>query len=416
MNFDKRYLIVSGAVLVQSVVIGCVFAYGVFFTLLESEFGWSRTLLSSATAVSFLGMGVIAIVAGRLTDQYGPRGVLVFAAVCTGAAYLLLYFLSSPWQLFLIYGLLVSVGLGVHDVVTLSTVARWFPGRRGMMSGIVKVGAACGQMTIPILAVALITAVGWRSSFAVLGAGALVLLLLAAWLVGIKPDAGAVAGTRSTKLQNTASAVTAMPGLTFPQARKARQFWTLCTMQFFSFSCLTTIPTHIVPHGIDSGMTTATAATLLSLIAASSIAGRLLVGHSSDKIGGKSAFIVCLAGLGLSLIALVFIVQPAYLFGFAIVYGFSHGGLFTVVSPTVAEYFGMRAHGVIFGAIVFSGTLGGAVMPVITGMIFDRSGSYMLAFTLMATMAAVSLLLATTLKLPSGIASVNAVRPANTPV
>jgi len=200
---DKRYLIVVGAVLVQATTIGCVFAYGVFFTVLEAEFGWSRTLLSIATSIAFFNMGVFAILAGRLTDRFGPRGVLIFTALSTGLAYVLMYFLSAPWQLLAIYGLLVSLGLATHDVVTLSTIARWFPRRRGMMSGIVKVGAAFGQMSVPVLAVILIAAVGWRSAFLILGIGAACLLVIAAMLVGIKSVGNDSADGRNNSLADS---------------------------------------------------------------------------------------------------------------------------------------------------------------------------------------------------------------------
>ena len=387
----RRYLVVLGALLVQSVTIGCVFAYGVFFPVLEDEFGWSRTELSSATAFAFLCMGCLAIVAGRLNDQFGPRGVIVVSGFCTGTAYLLMYFLSEPWQLFLIYGLLVGVGLAAHDVVTLSTVARWFPKRRGIMSGVVKVGTAVGQMLVPLAAVALISSVGWRLSFVVLGLCAVVLLMVAAWLIGIKPEQVRVAERKPSA---------PVSGLSFKQARRTRQLWILCAMQFFFFASLTTIPTHIVPHGMDGGMTAAAAASVLSIIAGSSIFGRLLVGQLTDKVGGRVAFVICLAGLFCSLASLLIIKNASMLYVFALCYGFSHGGLFTVVSPTIAEYFGMRAHGVIFGAIVFFGTLGGSSMPVMTGMIYDRYGSYDIAFIVLTVMAAASLILATVLGRP----------------
>lgn len=399
MKSDKRYLIVLGALLVQSVTIGCMFAYGVFFPVLEAEFGWSRTLLSGGTAVGFLSMGILAIVAGRFNDLYGPRWVIMVTGACTAAAYMMLYFLSFPWQLFLIYGVLVGIGLAAHDVVTLSTVARNFPNRRGIMSGVVKVGAACGQMLVPVLAVALIAAIGWRSTFAMMGVFALLLLMLAAWLIGLKQNTAAVAVISPESVRSEAT----VTGLTFTQARKTRQFWIFCAMQFFFFSCLTSIPTHIVSHGLDSDMSAAAAATLLSVIAGSSIFGRLLVGLFADKTGGRPAFVICLAGLCMSLASLLFIVDPLYLYAFALLYGFTHGGLFTVVSPALAEYFGMRAHGVIFGAIVFFGTLGGSGMPVITGLIFDVRGSYDLAFIIMATMAGLSLVLAIFLGSPVGI-------------
>lgn len=392
---DKRYLIVVGALLVQSVTIGCMFAYGVFFTVLESEFGWSRTQLSTATALAFLSMGFMAIVVGRLNDQFGPRWVIAVTGSCTGIAYLLMYFLSSPWQLFLIYGVLIGIGLAAHDVVTLSTVARWFPRRRGVMSGVVKVGAAGGQMLVPLVAIALIATAGWRLAFVVLGLCAIVLLLVAAWLIGLKPSVA----RHSTK------PVEVVSGLSFAQARRTRLLWLLCTIQFLFFACLGTIPTHIVPHGVDSGMSAAAAATLLSVIAASSVLGRLLVGLSTDKLGGRTAYVICLAGLTLSLASLLFIQKPVMLYVFALLYGFSHGGLFTVVSPAVAEYFGMRAHGVIFGTIVFFGTLGGSSMPIITGMIFDKLGSYSMAFIILSAMAAFSFVLAVFIDRPAVSAS-----------
>ena len=408
---DKRYLIVVGAVLVQATTIGCVFAYGVFFTVLEAEFGWSRTLLSIATSVAFFNMGVFAILAGRLTDRFGPRGVLIFTALSTGLAYVLMYFLSAPWQLLAIYGLLVSLGLATHDVVTLSTIARWFPRRRGMMSGIVKVGAAFGQMSVPVLAVILIAAVGWRSAFLILGIGAACLLVIAAMLVGIKSVGNDSSDGRNNSLADSrveplvhplaqplddtqsGSADGRTDGMAMPEARKSPEFWLLCAIQFFFFGALVTIPTHIVPHSIDSGLSAASAATILSTIAASSIAGRLLIGGFVDRIGGKRIYNFCLLFLFCSVVSLLFIENVQYLYAFGVLYGFSHGGLFTVVSPTVAEYFGMRSHGAIFGVVVFTGTRGGSLLPIITGLIFDKLQSYQWAFILLAALVLISFLL-----------------------
>ena len=383
---DKRYLIVAGAFLVQGVVIGAVFSYGVYFTELEAEFGWSRTLLSAATSLAFMSMGLMATFAGQANDRVGPRRVITVAALCTGLAYVLLCFLSSPWQLFVIYGTLVAVGLATHDVVTLSTIARWFPRRRGLMSGVVKVGTACGQMLVPLLVVFLISTVGWRQSFLVLGISAGMLMLVAAWLMGVTPVENVLQQHQQSR-----------DGSTFATARKNSSLWILCAIQFLAFSSLTTMPTHIVPHALDSGMLPAAAASLLTVIAFSSIAGRLLVGTTVDRAGGVKAYSVCLALLFASLLFLLFIMQaqmkePRWLYIFCLVYGFAHGGVFTVVSPIVAEFFGMREHGKIFGLVVFFGTLG-SVMPVLTGRVFDVYGSYFPAFCLLAVMALTAMVL-----------------------
>jgi len=373
---DQRYLIVAGAVITQAVIIGCMFAYGVYFTELEAEFGWSRTYLSAATSLGFLSMGILAAFVGQISDRYGPQRVIAVGGVCTGIAYVLLSFLEQPWQLLLIYATLVGIGLAVHDIVTLSAVARWFPRRRGLMSGIVKVGTALGQMTVPILAVFLIATFGWRASLVWLGVGAGVLVLIASVLMGVKP---AVSGVSDQGVSAT--------GVSFKDAKRDSTLWLMCAVQFFFFSSLTTVTTHIVPHAIDSGFSSSAAAGVLTFIAGSSVFGRLFIGFGVDRLGGKAAYLLCLTLLTASLVLLIFMAKPLYFYIFAVVYGFVHGGLFTVVSPAVAERFGLREHGKIFGLILFFGTIGGALMPIVAGHVYDLHNSYSPVFIVMAGMA-----------------------------
>ena len=157
-----RYLVVTGSSITQFTVIGLLFSYGVFFKELELEFGWSRTMLSSCTAIAFLSMGLLAILGGRLTDKYGPSIVLGISGVLFGLGFALISQISEPWHLFIIFGLFIGIGLSTHDVATLSTIAHWFPKGRGLITAIVKVGTAFGQMLLPIIAAILIINYGWR--------------------------------------------------------------------------------------------------------------------------------------------------------------------------------------------------------------------------------------------------------------
>ena len=374
---DPRYLTVFGACLTQFTVIGLLFSFGLFIKEFEAEFGWSRTLLSSATSLSFLMMGILAMAGGRLSDRFGPRPVLAVTGVIYGLGFALISQVTAPWQLFLIFGTFLGLGLGTHDVVTLSTVARWFRGRRGIMTAVVKVGTAVGQMTLPPVIAFLILAFDWRTAVIVMGLTAAVLLVIAA-LSMAKPPAASEAGQDS------------QTGTEFAVARRGRIFWTLCALQFLFFPTLMTVPLHLPVHGMDLGMSAPQAAVLLTVIGAASVAGRLMVGGLIDRIGGRNGYLLCFTALIISLVSLAYVETTGVLYLIVAAYGFGHGGLFTVVSPTVAEYFGMRAHGAIFGTVLFFGTVGGSVGPIVAGWVFDQTGSYFLAFLGLAALAVTS--------------------------
>ena len=378
---NTRYIVVLGAGLTQFCIIGALFSYGLLIKEFEVEFGWSRTLLSLSSALATMTMGVLAIAGGSLNDRFGPRRVLSVTGLCFGLGFILLGQISEPWQLFLLFCTLIGLGLGTHDVVTLSTVARWFERHRGIMSGVVKVGTALGQSAIPPLMALLIATYGWRSAVTVLGAGAMVLLLAAALMMQNPPRAPSTPDTVHED------------GSSFATARRSRIFWTLCLIQFLFFPTMMAVPLHIAVHGIDLGMSKPLAAGLLSVIGGASLLGRLAVGGLVDRIGGKRAFLFCFVMLTGSLITLINTSAHLPLFITMAFYGFAHGGLFTVVSPTVAGYFGMRAHGAIFGTVLFFGTIGGAIGPVAMGWIFDVTGSYQLAFLGLAIASGFGLLL-----------------------
>ena len=177
---QSRYLVVVGACVTQFTIIGLLFTFGLFFKIFEAEFGWSRTLFSACSSLAFFMMGLLAIVGGRLTDRFGPRLVLSVTGLAYGLGYALMSQVSAPWQMFAIFATLIGMGLGTHDVVTLSTVARWFGARRGTMTAVVKVGTAVGQVILPMLVAFLIAGLGWRTAVVAVGAVAALLLFAAA--------------------------------------------------------------------------------------------------------------------------------------------------------------------------------------------------------------------------------------------
>ena len=384
------YNIVASGFGIQAIGIGTFITFGIFFKPLLADFDWSRATLSGAQSLVLLIAGFLGILVGRLNDRFGPRVVMTVAGFFFGLGLLLMSGLNNVWQLYLFYGVVVGIGLSSIDIIPLSTIARWFVRRRGMMTGIAKVGTGTGQLVIPLVASMLIAAYGWQTSYIIIGAIAMVLLISIGQLLrrdpagmGLLPD-----GDKESQAESSKPAET---GFYLQEALRTRQFWTICLAYLATMFCLLTIMVHIVPHATDIGISSTTAAGILSAIGGISMAGRFVTGIAIDRIGNRLSMIICFILLILALLWMQLARELWMLSLFAVVYGFAHGGLFTVISPIVAEYFGMCSHGVLFGIIVFSGTVGGAVGSVLAGRIFDITGSYNLAFWMCTTLGAVGL-------------------------
>jgi MFS family permease len=399
------YHIVAASFVIQAVCIGPLFTYGVFFKQFQAELGWSRAIISGASSLAFFIMGAGGILAGRLNDRVGPKIIMIASGTSLGLGYLLMAHMQAPWQLYFLYGIMVGIGFSTHDVITLSTVARWFIKRRGMMSGIVKVGTGAGQLLVPLIAAALIGAYGWRQAYMIIGATALVILVAAALVLrrdpadkGQFPDGNSVSG-------NGTPAASTDHSIPLKKAVRKGSFWTLCIAEFTIFFCLLTMVVHIVPHATDLGLLPATAAGVLATIGGVSMVGRICMGIANDKIGGKRSLTICFIILLSGLLWLQIADRAWMLFLFAAVYGFSHGGFFTVMSPLVAELFGIGSHGLLFGLVLFSGTIGGTIGPVLAGRMFDVVGSYQGVFWLLIGLALSGLVLITLLKFPQRVGS-----------
>jgi MFS family permease len=277
-------------------------------------------------------------------------------------------------------------------VITLSTVARWFPRRRGLMSAIIKVGTGCGQMVVPVFVALLIAAYDWRVACQVFGVVALVILFACAQFMRRDPGSAA-ASLEPSPAAGDPRPERAAPDLAYRTALRLPAMWLLCAAQAMVLACLGTVTVHIVPHAIDLGLSRASAASLLATIGGVSLLGRLTVGATIDRIGGRRALLTCYCLLFAALIWLQFADTPWMLFVFAAAYGIAHGGFFTAISPTVAELFGTRAHGALFGTVLFFGSLGSALGPLSAGAVFDAFGSYRLAFGALCLLAATGFLL-----------------------
>jgi len=391
------YIVVLAAFGIQAVAWGLCSTFGVFFNPLLIEFGWTRAMISGAFSLCFLILGFISIIVGGLNDRFGPRMIMVVCGFFVGLGYLLMSQLNTIWQLYLFYGVIVGIGMSGMDVLSLSTIARWFVRRRGMMSGIVKAGAGIGMVIMPPIASWLISSYGWRTSYFIIGIIALALVILVAQFLRRGPAQMGQLPDGEEEV-NIGCLNSADGGFSFQEAIHTRQFWMLCVIFLLVGFCVEAIIVHIVPHATDLGISAVSAASILAVIGGVSIIGRFVMGSAGDRVGNKPAYLICFGLLSVALLWMQLARELWMLYLFACVYGFAHGGFFAVISPWVAELFGLSSHGVILGAVLFSTTIGGAIGPVLAGHIFDITSSYQLAFLVFTVACIVGFILTLLLK------------------
>lgn len=399
-TFFYGYTIIVAGFFIQAVVWGISNSFGVFFDPFIKEFGWSRATISGAASLGFLVHGFSSILLGNLNDRFGPRLIMSCCGIFLGLGFFLMGGLNSIWQLYLFYGLIASVGLGGIDVIPLSTVSRWFQKKRGMMSGIIKVGTGVGMVVMPFFINWLLRHYGWRHSFFVLAVVMIFSVLFMAQLLVRDPalkDQAIDNGVTLISL-NHGAGHGVEEGLTFKETVGTRQFWTICLVYFVILFCVYTILMHIVQHAIDLGIPRGIAAGILSTVGGVSIIGRFFMGDAGDRIGEKKALLICLFTLLVALFWLQSVENLWMFYLFATLYGFAHGGFFSLVSPIIAKFFGTKSHGLLLGVVIFSGTIGGAIGPVLAGYVFDVTTSYRIVFWVLAFLCAFAIALTASLR------------------
>lgn len=357
-------------------------SFGVFFKPLAAEFGWSRSLTSSAFTLFLIGYAVSAIVSGRLADRYQPRLILLASAALGATGLCLSGTIGSIDQLRLL-SMIAGLGAGATQSIPASAVQRSFRGQAsaGTALALVVSGAGVGQIIFPVLTTRLIISFGWRDTYLIIGL--IFLFVVSCCSFFIQKDSEKEAGLPGTHGPKTAD----NPGLS-----AAKVLPTLAFVGIFSGFCIGAIVTQIlqsqlIPHATDIGLSSTAAATVLGLTGGISIVGRLGLSGMSSKLRWQTMLYVSFFGMAAGLLWLSFLEMTWMLYGFALVFGIFNGVRVVALYSVLTEFFGFRSSGELIGICSGGAMLVAAAAPYLAGFIYDSTGNYFIAFAILAGMA-----------------------------
>ena len=370
------WVVVGAAFSVLFMAYGAQFSFGVFFSALLEEFGWSRAALSGAFSLYAFGYAGFAVVSGWLTDRWGPRAVIATGGIFLGAGWIAMSFTHALWHPYVFYGVVAALGMSTAFVPCGATVARWFIRRRGLAAGLASAGGSLGAFALPPIAQLLVSTVGWRWAYIIFGSAILVALNALAPLMKRDPESLGLTPDGDPPAPSGGAASPASRDYTIAQAMKSRAFWVL-----FALFAATWIPVfsplvHLVPLARGLGVKPMLAATLVSALGMAAIAGRLVLGTLSDRVGRRPALGI---GLGLQVAAFLgFAVAGSLpgLYAASIAFGFSYGAISALFPAVVADFFGRSQAGSLVGLLFAMAGSMAAWGPLGAGFIYDRTGSY----------------------------------------
>src|SRR5918993_2161433 len=381
-NVTNRWLIATAGVVMQ-VALGAVYAWSVFRVPLSDAYGTGVSAVNTTFSIAILSLGFAAFFGGVWMNKSGPRVVALSAGVLYGAGIFLASFAQpSLWILYLTYGLMAGIGIGLGYIVPVATLIKWFPDKRGFITGIAVAGFGAGALLTAPIAKQLVTGVGLFPTFAILGILYLIMVVGAGLFMKNPPEGWTPEGWEPEEEESGERT-----GVDYELrgALKTWQWYALWALLFLNVTAGIAIISEADPIAQEvSGVAPATAAWLVSIISVGNAAGRFLWAWLSDAIGRKWVFLVMflLQAVLFFILPLVSVYVLLAIISFIIVS--CYGGGFGTMPAFNADYFGPTNVGTNYGLMLTAWGVGGVLGPLLISRVIDTLDSYTLAFYIIA--------------------------------
>lgn len=351
-----------------------------FYDHMVTDFGWSRTQVTSGNAISKLIVGpLFGFLAGYMIDKFGPRRIMLMGILMAGTALIGLSYTSSLWMFYLFYLFNAFGYLFGGPLPNQVLISRWFDKARGKAMGFAYVGIGVGGTVVPLLAVALIEAFGWNAALRIIG---MLIIAISFPLAFFVQDAPSDAASQQ--------AAAAAPSAPLSAVLKNKYFYLLAIGSMCSIGAVGGTNQHLKLYfGLDLGVGEARVATIVSLVLASSIAGRLFMGWLADRIARKYVMLLIYCLVAASIPLLFVAQQPGMVYVFAVIFGVALGGDYMIIPLMAGDLFGVRVLGRVMGIVLTADGVAEATAPMLVGYLRDTSGNYVSGFTTLIGLAMV---------------------------
>jgi OFA family oxalate/formate antiporter-like MFS transporter len=369
-------VVVSGVMIM--LCLGVAYSWGVFLLPIEKDLGWGRAQISLAVSILLLVFSAFMSIGGLLEKKYGPRITATIGGLLIAAAWVGASFSQSPVWLYLFYGLLGGIGTGLGYIPSVSCGIKWFPGKKGLITGIIIFGFGFGTAFISPLITYFINIYGWRTTML---SGGLVfgtlIIIFAQFLKAPLCELSAAPGQDTTGEKSYS-----------PQEMiKTPSFRVLFLTYFIAMVAGMMTIGHIVAFALGRGLTAIQGAFALTILSVFNGLGRVIAGYLTDIWGGKKTLALLFLMIGSGMFIFF---QAAHIAAFYLLAGFiglCFGGFLAVYPPLTADYYGKQNFSINYG-LVFVGYGSGCFLgPLLGGWVYDFFNSYQLAFYSSGTLA-----------------------------
>ena len=375
----------------MQIALGAVYAWSVFRVPLSKQFGWSISEVTLTFTISIFVLGFAAFFGGLWLNRKGPRIVALSGGALYGLGVFLASFAHSLSWLYLSYGLIGGIGLGLGYIVPVAVLVKWFPDRRGLITGIAVGGFGAGALITAPVATRLIQSVGVLSTFAYLGVAYFVVTIIAGAFMQNPPDGWKPEGWSPTALQ---SSQRAGHDFVLSEALKTWQWYALWLLLFLNTCAGISVISQEAPIFQElTGATAVVAGGMVGIASLGNAVGRVFWAWVSDLITRRATF------------AVMFILQVLLFWFFPTVATISlmtivtfvilmcYGGGFGTMPAFAADYFGPKNVGPIYGLMLTAWSFASAVGPLFIARMRETAGSYRGALHIIAVVMAVSIVL-----------------------